>query len=49
MATIREARDTDVEQVRDLFARVYGDDYPFPGFYDTEWLKKSVFAQLITV
>ncbi|MBN1257758.1 MAG: cyclic nucleotide-binding domain-containing protein [Planctomycetes bacterium] len=43
MTTIREARDTDVEQVRDLFARVYGVDYPFPGFYDTEWLKKSVY------
>jgi len=43
MATIRPATDQDVDQVRDLFVRVYGDDYPFPGFYDTEWLKHAVY------
>ncbi len=43
MPTVREATDNDVDQLRDLFARVYGDDYPFPGFYDTQWLKKSVY------
>jgi RimJ/RimL family protein N-acetyltransferase len=43
MLEIREARDSDVDRLRDLFARVYGEDYPFPGFYDTEWLKKSVY------
>jgi RimJ/RimL family protein N-acetyltransferase len=40
---IRDAKDSDVDQLRDLFALIYGDDYPFPGFYDTEWLKKSVY------
>ncbi|MFC2100642.1 cyclic nucleotide-binding domain-containing protein [Bacteroidota bacterium] len=40
---IREARDTDVEQIRDLFVEVYGKDYPFADFYNTEWLKKLVY------
>jgi len=40
---IREARDSDVEQVKDLFVDAYGPDYPFVGFYDTSWLKKAVF------
>ncbi len=43
MATIREARDRDAEPLRDLFVRVYGEDYPYPGFYDTEWIKKAVY------
>ena len=43
MKTIREATDKDVEQIRDLFVQVYGKEYPFKGFYDTEWLKKAVY------
>lgn len=43
MALIRDASEADVDAIRDLFVRVYGEDYPFPGFYDTHWLKKSVF------
>lgn len=43
MVVIRDATENDVEAIRDLFVRVYGEDYPFPGFYDTHWLKKSVF------
>lgn len=43
MSTIREATDKDVEQIRDIFVQVYGKDYPFKGFYDTEWLKKAVY------
>jgi len=43
MSTIREATDKDVEQIRNLFVQVYGMDYQFKGFYDTEWLKKSVY------
>ena len=43
MSTIREATDRDVEQIRDLFIQVYGKEYPFKGFYDTEWLKKAVY------
>ncbi len=42
-ANVREALESDVEEVRNLFANVYGEDYPFQDFYDTDWLKKSVF------
>ncbi len=40
---IRDVTDKDVERIRDLFVKVYGTKYPFTGFYDTEWLKKSVY------
>jgi hypothetical protein len=43
MKTIREARDADVETIRNLFVGGYGPNYPFKGFYDTEWLKKAVY------
>ena len=43
MKTIREARDTDVNRISELFVQVYGSEYPFKGFYDTEWLKKAVY------
>ena len=44
MVEIREAREGDVDRVRDLFVAVYGKDYPFTDFYSTDWLKKSVFS-----
>ncbi len=44
MTVIREAREADVQQVRDLFVHTYGVDYPFQQFYDTGWLKKAVFS-----
>ena len=43
MSTIREATDKDVEQIRDIYVQVYGNSYPFKGFYNTEWLKKAVY------
>lgn len=43
MIDIRQARDTDVEQIRDLFVAVYGTGYPYPEFYDTQWLKRLVY------
>lgn len=43
MPTIRDAREEDVPAVRDLFRTVYGEDYPYKGFYDVHWLKKAVF------
>lgn len=45
MFEIRQARDTDVEPIRDLFIAVYGKDYPFAQFYDTQWLKRLVFDE----
>ncbi len=44
MVQIREATEKDVDRVRDLFVRVYGEGYPFTDFYSTDWLKKSVFG-----
>lgn len=43
MITVRLATDRDVEALRDLFMSRYGEDYPYPEFYDTEWLKRSVY------
>ena len=43
MKVIREAKDTDVNNIIKLFIEVYGHDYPFQSFYDTEWLKKAVY------
>ncbi|MFH0911243.1 MAG: GNAT family N-acetyltransferase [Planctomycetota bacterium] len=43
MTTVREAREGDVAEVRDLFVRAYGEEYPFQDFYDTDWLKRAVF------
>ncbi len=40
---IREAHEDDAVRVCKLFQTVYGDDYPFKGFYDPFWLKKAVF------
>lgn len=42
-AVVREAVETDVDGVRDLFVAAYGAGYPFKGFYDTAWLKHAVF------
>jgi predicted GNAT family N-acyltransferase len=44
MIAIREAAEGDVGRVKELFVRVYGEDYPFTDFYSTDWLKKSVFG-----
>ena len=38
------AEDTDVQQIMDLFIKIYGPDYPFKKFYDTKWLTKSIYS-----
>ncbi|MDH3716743.1 MAG: GNAT family N-acetyltransferase [Planctomycetota bacterium] len=43
-ARIREASEEDVEQIRDVYLAVYGQDYPHPQFYDLYQLKKLVFS-----
>jgi len=40
---IREAVESDIEGIREIFLRVYGEDYPYTQFYDRTWLKRSVF------
>jgi GNAT superfamily N-acetyltransferase len=41
---VREALEKDVPAIRDIFKSVYSDDYPYPSFYDEDWLKRSVFS-----
>lgn len=44
MVRIREAREEDVGQIREIFLAVYGADYPHHEVYDELWLKRSVFT-----
>ena len=44
MIRVREAREEDVGQIRDIFLAVYGTDYPHRELYDELWLKRSVFT-----
>jgi predicted N-acetyltransferase YhbS len=44
MIRIREAREEDVSQIREIFLAVYGTDYPHRELYDELWLKRSVFT-----
>ncbi len=44
MIIIREAIESDVPQIREVFLAVYGKDYSHPQYYDPKLLKKMVFA-----
>jgi GNAT superfamily N-acetyltransferase len=41
---IREAREADIPQIREVFLASYGPDYTYPEFYDERCLKKLVFG-----
>ncbi len=41
---IKKAEESDIEQIMDLFIRIYGKEYPFKKFYDTMWLTKSIYS-----
>ena len=41
---ITRAKETDIKQIMELFIKIYGRDYPFKKFYDTNWLTKSVYS-----
>jgi CRP-like cAMP-binding protein/GNAT superfamily N-acetyltransferase len=41
---VRDATDADVDQIRQIFQACYGEDYPYPSYYDSQLLKKMVFA-----
>ncbi|MDH5639990.1 MAG: GNAT family N-acetyltransferase [Nitrospira sp.] len=43
MIRVREVREEDVGQIREIFLAVYGTDYPHRELYDELWLKRSVF------
>lgn len=44
MIHIREAREEDVGQIREIFLHTYGSDYPHHEVYDELWLKRSIFS-----
>ncbi len=44
MIRVREAREEDVSEIREIFLAVYGADYPHHEVYDELWLKRSVFT-----
>lgn len=44
MIRVREAREEDVGQIREMFIAVYGGDYPHEEVYDELWLKRSIFT-----
>ena len=44
MIRVREARESDVEQIREVYLAIYGKDYSHPQFYDTQSVKKMVFS-----
>ena len=44
MIRVREAREEDVGQIREIFLAVYGTEYPHRELYDELWLKRSVFT-----
>lgn len=41
---VREARDEDVAEIRELFIKSYGPHYRYREFYDDYWLKKTVYS-----
>ena len=46
---VREAVESDVAAIRDIFHTIYGEDYPYTQFYDELWLKRSVFTDDIVM
>ncbi len=44
---VRLATEADVPAIHAIFEAVYKGDYPYPGFFDDDWLKHSVFSDHI--
>ena len=44
MIRIREATDTDVAQIREIFEATYGTDYAYSEFYEEPYLKKLIYS-----
>ncbi len=40
---VREAEEHDVPAIHRIFETVYGGDYPYQGFFDDRWLKRSIY------
>jgi len=44
---IRPIRESDIEQVIQLFRLNYGDNYAIPEFYDPQWVKRGIYSDHI--
>ncbi len=44
MIIVRDATESDVEQIREVFLAIYGKDYSHPQFYEIPLLKKMVYS-----
>jgi hypothetical protein len=42
--TVRPIIESDLEDIRALFYRCYGENYPYTEFYSDEWLKRSIYG-----
>lgn len=40
----REAREEDIEAIREIFRETYGEAYPYRDFYDLDWLKRAIYG-----
>lgn len=40
---VREVTEADLPELRELFYRSYGENYPYKEFYSDEWLKRSIY------
>jgi GNAT superfamily N-acetyltransferase len=43
--TVRPILESDLNQIRALFYRCYGEHYPYKEFYSDEWLKRSIYGE----
>lgn len=46
---VRDAAESDIDGLRDLFIAVYAGAYPFEGFLDRDWLLRSIYRDDIEV
>lgn len=42
--SVRPIVESDLEEIRSLFYRCYGENYPYTEFYSDEWLKRSIYG-----
>ena len=44
MIRVREAKESDVEQIREVYLAIYGEHYSHPQYYDIQEIKKMVYS-----
>lgn len=44
---VREVREDDVPRIIELFRSNWGDDYPYPQYYEPEWVRRSIYADTV--